>query len=204
MPTLIMMHGMTGNAAMMRPFAEKVLPEGWTLIVPEARYTHPRRGRTWWRYEDEDADATRRMNLSRRELIDVDSSLSQLEQLIAEHAPMGSLVVGGFSQGGAMAQEMLQLPMADRIIGVVAIGTRLVRGMELGVRLAELDSKHLFWMHGERDLRVSIQDGWAVVHTFEAAGWALELIEHKKGHMIPMEHHDALKEWLTALGQVSI
>jgi predicted esterase len=57
-------------------------------------------------------------------------------------------------------------------------------------------------MHGERDVRVSIQDGWAVAHTFEAAGWALELIEHKKGHMIPMEHHDALKEWLTALGQV--
>jgi predicted esterase len=144
------------------------------------------------------------MNLSRRELIDVDSSLSQLEQLIAEHAPMGPLVVGGFSQGGAMAQEMLQLPMADRIIGVIAIGTRLVRGMELGLRLAELDPKHLFWMHGERDVRVSIQDGWAVAHTFEAAGWALELIEHPKGHMIPMEHHDALKEWLVALGQVGL
>ena len=92
-----MMHGMTGDASMMRPFAEKVLPEGWTLIVPEARYMHPRRGRTWWRYENEDADAMRRMNLSRRELIDVDSSLSQLEQLIADQAPMGPLVVGGFS-----------------------------------------------------------------------------------------------------------
>ena len=37
MPTLIMMHGMTGDASMMRPFAEKVLPEGWTLLVPQAR-----------------------------------------------------------------------------------------------------------------------------------------------------------------------
>ena len=96
------MHGMTGDASMMRPFAEKILPEGWTLIVPEARYSHPRRGRTWWRYEDEDADATRRMTLSRRELIDVDSSLSQLEQLIAEHAPLGPLVVGGFSKDRAL------------------------------------------------------------------------------------------------------
>ena len=26
------------DASMMRPFAEKILPEGWTLIVPEARY----------------------------------------------------------------------------------------------------------------------------------------------------------------------
>ncbi len=114
-----MMHGMTGTAEMMRPFAEKILPEGWTLLVPDARFDHPRRGKTWWRYEDENPDVTRRLQLSRRELMDVDSSLSQLEKLIAEEAPMGPLVVGGFSQGGAMAQEMLQLPLADRIVGIV-------------------------------------------------------------------------------------
>ena len=103
MPTLIMMHGMTGDASMMRPFAEKILPEGWTLLVPQARYKHPSRGFTWWRYENFDADVTRRMNLSRKELIDVDASLSQLEHLIGTEAPLGPLVVGGFSQGGAMA-----------------------------------------------------------------------------------------------------
>ena len=139
-----MMHGMTGTAEMMRPFAEKILPEGWTLLVPDARFDHPRRGKTWWRYEDEDPDVTRRLQLSRRELMDVDSSLSQLEKLIAEEAPMGPLVVGGFSQGGAMAQEMLQLPLADRIVGIVALGTRLVRPMELRLRLEELDKKGCF------------------------------------------------------------
>ena len=188
---------MTGDASMMRPFAEKILPEGWTLLVPEARFPHPTRGYTWWRYEDFEADVTRRMSLSRVELMDVDSSLSQLEKLIAEQAPMGPLVVGGFSQGGAMAQELLQLPIADRIQGVVCIATRLVRPMELRLRLSDLESKRLFWMHGNRDLRVPMEDGWAVAHLFESAGWAVELIEHKKGHMIPIEHHDALREWLT-------
>ena len=197
MPTLIMMHGMTGDASMMRPFAEKILPDGWTLLVPEARFAHPTRGRTWWRYEDFDADVTRRMSLSRKELMDVDSSLSQLEKLIAEEAPMGPLVVGGFSQGGAMAQELLQLPVADRIQGGVCMGTRLVRPMELRLRLSELEPKRLFWMHGEKDVRVPIEDGWAIAHLFESAGWAVELIEHPKGHMIPIEHHPALREWLT-------
>ncbi|MEC8520138.1 MAG: alpha/beta fold hydrolase [Candidatus Thermoplasmatota archaeon] len=197
MPTLIMMYGMTGDASMMRPFAEKILPDGWTLLVPEARFAHPTRGRTWWRYEDFDADVTRRMSLSRKELMDVDSSLSQLEKLIAEEAPMGPLVVGGFSQGGAMAQELLQLPVADRIQGVVCMGTRLVRPMELRLRLSELEPKRLFWMHGEKDVRVPIEDGWAIAHLFESAGWAVELIEHPKGHMIPIEHHPALREWLT-------
>ena len=168
MPTLIMMHGMTGTAEMMRPFAEKILPEGWTLLVPDARF----------------------------ELMDVDSSLSQLEKLIAEEAPMGPLVVGGFSQGGAMAQEMLQLPLADRIVGIVALGTRLVRPMELRLRLEEIDKKRMFWMHGVRDVRVPIEDGWAVAHLFEAAGWSVELVEHQKGHMVPTEHHDVLKDWL--------
>lgn len=196
MPTLIMMHGMTGDASMMRPFAEKILPEGWTLIVPEARYNHPMRGLTWWRYEDYDIDATRRLNLSRRELIDVDSSLSQLEKIISEQAPLGPLVVGGFSQGGAMAQELMHLPIADRIVGIICIGTRLVRPMELRMRLQELDPKRMFWMHGEKDVRVPIEDGWAVANLFEAGGWSVELIEHNKGHLIPLEHHDSIKEWL--------
>ena len=180
----------------MRPFAEKVCPDGWTLIVPEGRFEHPTRGRTWWRYEDYDSDTTRRANLSKIELIDVDSSLSQLEQIISKNAPLGPLVVGGFSQGGAMAQELLQLPIADRIVGLICIGTRLIRPMELRMRLDELDKKRLFWMHGERDIRVPIEDGWAVAHLFETAGWAVELVEHSKGHMIPIEHHDELTEWL--------
>ncbi len=198
-----MMHGMTGNAEMMRPFAEKILPEGWTLLVPEARYNHPVRGKTWWRYEDYDADATRRANLSRRELIDVDSSLSQLEQIIASEAPRGPLVVGGFSQGGAMAQELMHLPVADRIQGIICIGTRLVRPMELRMRLNELDDKRMFWMHGKRDVRVSLEDGFAIASLFEGCGWAIEMIEHDKGHMIPVEHHDSLKEWLKTFSDLS-
>ena len=154
------------------------------------------RGLTWWRYEDYDIDATRRLNLSRRELIDVDSSLSQLEKIISEQAPLGPLVVGGFSQGGAMAQELMHLPIADRIVGIICIGTRLVRPMELRMRLQELDPKRMFWMHGEKDVRVPIEDGWAVANLFEAGGWSVELIEHNKGHMIPLEHHDSIREWL--------
>ena len=198
-PTLLMMHGMTGTAAMMREFAERILPEGWTLLVPEGRYAHPRRGFSWWRYEDWNAPPSERGDLSRMELMDVDASLAQLEQDVSHHAPAGPLVVGGFSMGGAMAQEMLHLPLAERIIGVIALGTRLVRPMELRIRLEEVEPKHLFWMHGTRDVRVPIEDGWAVAHLFEAAGWATELIEHGKGHMIPTEHHEAVREWLVAI-----
>ena len=65
-----MMHGMTGNSEMMRPFAEKVLPEGWNLLVPQAEFSHPTRGYTWWRYEG--GDNPGRRILTAKELSDVD------------------------------------------------------------------------------------------------------------------------------------
>ena len=34
---------------------------------------------------------------------------------------------------------------------------------------------------------------------FEGAGWPVELVEHRKGHMIPTEHHEMLKNWLENL-----
>lgn len=192
---------MTGTSEMMRPFAEKVVPEGWTLLVPEARFNHPRRGKTWWRYEVEHEDAPRRQQLTRREYIDVDSSLSSLEKLIAEEADAGPLIVGGFSQGGAMAQELLHLPIGDRINGVVCMASRLIRPLELRLRLQDLEPKRMFWMHGEKDLRVPIEDGWAIAHLFEAAQWVVDLVEHEKGHMIPIEHHQALREWLESFNE---
>ena len=64
-----MMHGMTGTSDMMRPFAEKILPKGWNLLVPQAQFEHPLRGFTWWRYENEDQPGRR--ILTAKELSDL-------------------------------------------------------------------------------------------------------------------------------------
>ena len=178
---LVLLHGWGADENDLVPFG-KLLTEGFKECFEIASFSAPQphpsgSGRQWY-------------PLYPHEWEQIPNAVSDLEKrlnnLCLKKIPLDKTLLLGFSQGGAMAQEMLQLPLADRIVGVVAIGTRLVRGMELRLRLAELDPKHLFWMHGEKDVRVSIQDGWAVAHTFEAAGWALELIEHKKGHMIPM------------------
>ena len=146
-----MMHGMTGTSEMMRPFAEKILPEGWNLLVPQADFTHPNRGYTWWRYEG--GDNPGRRILTAKELADVDSSLLKLSKLL----PDDELVLGGFSQGGAMAQELLQFDI--NVKGIIAIGTRVVRPLELRSRLTEINTSNLFWMHGESDHRVSLEAG---------------------------------------------
>ena len=188
MPTLVMMHGMTGTAKMMRPFAEKVLPDGWGLLVPEAEFPHPNRGFTWWRYEGRDQPGRR--ILSATELSDVDSSLLKLSNLL----PDDKLVLGGFSQGGAMAQELLQFE--HDVLGIIAIGTRVVRPLELRQRLQEIPSAKLLWMHGESDHRVSLDAGLEIPEVFEESGWDVTRIQHSKGHMIPIEFHFSIKEWL--------
>ncbi len=188
MPTLVMMHGMTGTATMMRPFAEKILPEGWDLIVPEAQFEHPRRGFTWWRYEG--GDNPNRRILSSTELSDVDSSLLKLIELI----PRDNVVLGGFSQGGAMAQELLQFDID--VLGIIAMGTRVVRPLELRQRLQEIPKSKLLWMHGETDHRVSLEAGLEIPQIFEEAEWNVEKIQHSKGHMIPVEFHNSIRNWL--------
>ncbi|HIH84025.1 MAG TPA: hypothetical protein HA345_01310, partial [Candidatus Thalassarchaeaceae archaeon] len=44
MPTLVMMHGLTGTAEMIRPLAESILSPGMRLILPQASIPHPNRG----------------------------------------------------------------------------------------------------------------------------------------------------------------
>jgi len=195
MPTLVMMHGMTGTATMMRTFAEKILPEGWDLIVPEAQFEHPKRGFTWWRYEG--GDNPNRRILSSTELSDVDSSLLKLIELI----PRDNVVLGGFSQGGAMAQELLQFDID--VLGIIAMGTRVVRPLELRQRLQEIPKSKLLWMHGERDHRVSLEAGLEIPQIFEEAEWNVEKIQHSKGHMIPVEFHNSIRNWLINIHKFS-
>ena len=191
MPTLVMMHGMTGTSEMMRPFAEKILPSGWSLLVPQAEFPHPKRGFTWWRYEG--GDNPGRRILSAKELSDVDSSLLKLSNML----PDDQLVLGGFSQGGAMAQELLQFDL--NILGIVAIATRAIRPLELRHRLGQISAGKLLWMHGESDHRVSLEAGLEIPELFEESGWDVTKIQHHKGHMIPIEYHENVKDWLVNL-----
>ncbi len=191
MPTLVMMHGMTGTSEMMQPFAEKILPDGWDLLVPQAEFEHPKRGFTWWRYEG--GDNPGRRILTAKELSDVDASLLKLSHIL----PDDELVLGGFSQGGAMAQELLQFDL--KVLGVIAIGTRAVRPLELKHRLTQISTSKLMWMHGESDHRVSLDAGLEIPEIFEESGWDVTRIQHHKGHMIPIEFHSQVKEWLENL-----
>ena len=100
--TLVMMHGMTGTSEKMENLARSLTPEGWSTLCPQAKIRHPTRGGfAWWLFEDG---------------VSKDESLSQMEESISailEILPDGPIIVGGFSQGGAMALHCgCELPLA--------------------------------------------------------------------------------------------
>lgn len=184
----VMLHGMTGSAEKMRPLAEKFCPPGWDVLVLDAPFPHPRGGLAWW---IRDAPTT--------EYLD-NETISQLQtsvDFVTDNLPAdGPLIVGGFSQGGAVAQELLLTEVAERIIGVVVLGSKAARPLILLEKLFELPSQRMFSMHGERDTIVPMDQADEYVRLYDEAGWDVTRVRHQKGHMVDLSSEDKLHNWL--------
>ncbi|RAH16928.1 MAG: hypothetical protein CMB58_002675 [Methanobacteriota archaeon] len=183
--TLVMMHGMTGTSEMMRPLAESLAPDGWSVMCPQAEIEHPTRGGfAWWLRAD---DPT--LPLDEESQGQVGDSIKR----ILEGLPEGPVIVGGFSQGGAIASALLETGSQDRICGLVLIGTKTVRAESLRDSLPFLKPRPIAWMHGSRDHLVPIEHAREHADIFEDAGWPVTRLEHEKGHMVNLNQIEELK-----------
>ena len=135
--------------------------------------------------------------MSARQLQPADRSVRQRRPVLAELHNGGERVALLGIILDPILQELLQFDL--NVKGIIAIGTRVVRPLELKSRLTEIEENNLFWMHGECDHRVSLEAGLEIPELFEEAGWDVHRIQHRKGHMIPIEFHENLKDWLQNL-----
>ena len=183
--TFVMMHGMTGTSAKMEPLAKQLVPKGWKIFCPEAKIPHPTRGGfAWWLRSEEPTEP-----LGTDALLDVKNSI---QKLISE-IPEGPIIVGGFSQGAAIASAMLEYDIQSRIKGLVLLGTKTVRPDELREILPFLKPRKVVWMHGSRDHLVPIEQGIEHIEIFEQADWEVTKLKHEKGHMVNLNQLDELK-----------
>ena len=185
-----MLHGVTGTGEMIRPLGERLLPDGWGLFHPDGFHEHPKRGFSWWSLDGMD-DVSRALGNGSHAYDDLDTSTARLSRML----PDGDLVVCGFSQGGAMAMELLSTSVAGRIRGLALLGTRCLRPMELKSNLQSLEGRML-WMHGEIDHRIPLDEARMIPRLFEESGWSVLRMEHEKGHTIPLELQDGIRDWL--------
>ena len=174
--TLVMLHGMTGDSAKMQPLAERLVPSGWQILCPQAEAEHPTLGGfAWWLRSDSATEP-----LSAEAQLQVVASV----QRVISELPAGPLIVGGFSQGGAIASAMLEYEVQNRIAGLVLIGPKTARPDELAAALPFLRPREVVWMHGSRDHLLPLAQAEEHAEIFEAAGWPVTRLAHEKGHMV--------------------
>lgn len=179
---LVMLHGMTGTASKMMPLAESLVPSGWGVYCPEGPFAHPSGGKAWW------IDG-----LDKTETVpDMVSQISISMDKLENELPSGKLILGGFSQGGAIASAFTSRISFERVLGLVLIATKTVDASELGKRLVEVAPRPVIWMHGERDPIIPIHEAVRHMNCFLDAGWEVEEFRHGKGHMVDLSQRGAM------------
>ena len=178
---------------------------GWSGVVPElrlpsnfrVRFVFPHapvmpvtinngfRMRAW--YDIHQADLG-----SRADLDGVRASQRHLEALVAAERARGidasRIVIGGFSQGGAVALYT-GLRHAERLAGIVALSTYLIGGEALAYEASSVNRDlPILMAHGLHD--PVVQFAWAEQSrkALEQGGW------HPEWHTYPMEHSAVLEE----------
>lgn len=183
--TLVMLHGMTGTSEKMQPLAESLAPNGWNVICPQAEIEHPTRGGFAWWLRAEDPT----LPLDSESQTQVEDSM----QRVIREIPNGPVIIGGFSQGGAIASALLETDLHERIVGLVLIGTKTVRPDFLTELLPFLKPREVVWMHGRKDHLVPLEVATEHAEIYESAGWPVTRLEHEKGHMVNLNQLDELK-----------
>lgn len=141
--------------------------------------------RAW--YDIRDADFN-----SRADLDGVRRSQAQIARLIERERERGiadeRIILGGFSQGGAVALYA-GLRQPRRLAGIVALSTYLIDASALPDEAADANrTVPILMAHGTHDPVVQFAWGDSSRRVLEGAGWPVEW------HRYPMEHTAVIEE----------
>jgi predicted esterase len=189
-----MMHGLTGTANLIRPLAESLLSPGMNLILPEATIPHPKRGFAWWLRDEPPSEP-----LNSSSLMEVDESVESIVDFINLQSSEEKLILGGFSQGAAMATEVfMHKKIQHRVLGMVLISGKSVRPKELYEALLN-NPIPVVWMHGETDQIVSMEQAKELCNVIEKANCSILKLQHHKGHMVNLEQKSEIISWINSI-----
>jgi phospholipase/carboxylesterase len=110
--------------------------------------------------------------------------------------PTGRIVVGGFSQGGAMSLY-LGARYPEKLAGIVALSCYLPLADKFPVeRLAANQSTPIFMAHGSLDDMIAEQAGKEACSALQALGYAVEWHSYTMGHSVCAQEITAINTFL--------
>jgi phospholipase/carboxylesterase len=184
MPLVILVHGRAGNKDVMWAF-RRCIPDAFSIVLPEAPYDDPYNGgKSWWIINSEEAKQQTELSLTKLERF-IESYIS-LHQLTPR-----SVVIVGFSQGGAMASLLLQRQTIAHLHGVA-----LLASFAIPVENASLQAApEVFLAHGSEDTVVPVSKAEESQRYFESLGCEVLLVTDPVGHKVGRDGMKALTDW---------
>jgi phospholipase/carboxylesterase len=191
---VVMLHGFGASSADLVPLAGELDPERrFTWYFPQApytiRYAGAALGTAWFpRSEEQIADAVGGSYFHALEEMDPEglrlagAEVGELIEALGHR--VGSVILGGFSQGAMVAVEtMVQSPERPRDLllfsGSLIAAERWQRGLAGG------PSFRFFQSHGTADAILPIEGGRRLNEVLKTAGGESELVVFDGGHGIP-------------------
>ncbi len=167
---VVCLHGFSGSAQQMAPFAPMLnLPE-FQLLFPDAPYSNSYGGRMWYNLRNQDYQG---LTASRQQLTDWLKSLES-----STGVPLSRTILAGFSQGGAMTLDVgLSLPLA----GLVCISGYLHSNSQPTARKS---FPPVLIVHGRQDQMVPLSSAQNARDKLKALGVAVKYQEFDMGHIV--------------------
>jgi len=187
-PTIVMLHGRSGDENVMWIFA-KTAPPDWLLVAPRGIQPDPAGGYDWRPRGQNEWPS----------LADFDDAVTAVAQFIQAlpqlyHADPARIYLMGFSQGAATAYAAaLRHPgLAQGIAGLVGfVPTHCDAALEESA-LADLP---IFMAVGKRDPLIPAQRSVGCAQTLTMAGTQLEYHEYDAGHKLNAAGLRDLQAW---------
>lgn len=119
-----------------------------------------------------------------------------IEQEREQGVPSQNIILGGFSQGGAMALFAgLRYPL--ELAGIFGLSTFLIGGEQLAIEASEANQGlPIFMAHGDFDGVVPMEYGKQSSDALEEHGYAVEWHDYSIEHEVTAEELRALGRWL--------
>ena len=190
-PLALLVHGRAGNYDVMWTF-RRTLPEGISIVAPQAPLPDPLGGYSWW-----DLEAPDKMRRGAEE------AAAQVQNFLEKYityynlAPR-TLIAYGFSQGAGLLSVLLQR-QPELFAGVALLAGFVIA---LDDPPVSVSLPPVFMAHGERDPAITLEKARHGAKVLEDKGYQVEFITDDVTHKVGTLGMRALKNWSANLLQI--
>jgi phospholipase/carboxylesterase len=206
---IVLLHGYGSSARHWLPFARTIaLPQMNRFVFPDGPDEvdgSPRGRRAWWaldlsayrKSESEPAD------LSRADPAQLPAVASQISMLLADlrRTPGTNVILGGFSQGAAVAAEVA-FRNNQELAALVLLSPAVVHIQQWTDAIHLRKALRVFIAHGRYDDVLTFDAAYKLSEVMRTAGLQVTWIPFNGGHEIPSDVVSRLNDFLRSVPSV--